>query len=214
MVRFGSKEAPSSIAICTKLRPIGCKSTFPFVVLPLIDETPPARSNGQVALAFQLQDQRLLGQVRSFLDWTLANQGSDGWIGPEAFVANATIPRLVWPRYLVMLGLIVRSALHTSDILLMYMIDLQQYAEADPSQTARIVDAMHRFVALANNIWKTGQQGVPSMGFQFDYQYVRWEEITNLIMLGSQFVYALEWLYDNAPQGPLLLLVVWSKVKY
>lgn len=36
---------------------------------------------------------------------------------------------------------------------------------------------MHRFVALANNIWKTGQQGVPSMGFQFDYQFVRWEEV-------------------------------------
>ncbi|KAG6845064.1 hypothetical protein H0H87_001126 [Tephrocybe sp. NHM501043] len=141
-------------------------------------EAAPYWFNGQVALAFQLQDQRLIGQVRSFLDWTLDNQGSDGWIGPEAYVANATIPRLVWPRYLVLLGLI-------------------QYAEADPSQTIRIVDAMHRFVALANDIWKTGQQGEPSMGFQFDYQYVRWEE----------FIYALEWLYDNAPQGKEALLL-------
>ncbi len=61
-----------------------------------------------VSLAFQLNDQRLIGQVRSFLDWTLDHQGNDGWIGPEAFVPNATIPRLVWPRYLILLGLIVR----------------------------------------------------------------------------------------------------------
>ncbi|GLB38772.1 putative beta-L-arabinofuranosidase, GH127 [Lyophyllum shimeji] len=135
-------------------------------------EAAPYWFNGQVALAFQLQDQRLIGQVRSFLDWTLAHQGDDGWIGPEPFVANATTPRLVWPRYLVLLGMI-------------------QYAEADPSQAERIIDAMHRFFVLANNIWKTGQQGVPSMGFQFDYQYVRWEEL----------VYSLQWLYDNAPRG-------------
>ncbi|KAG6917303.1 hypothetical protein DXG01_003144 [Tephrocybe rancida] len=141
-------------------------------------EAAPYWFNGQVALAFQLQDQRLIGHVRSFLDWTLAHQGSDGWIGPEPFVANATIPRLVWPRYLMLLGLI-------------------QYAEADTTQTTRIVDAMHRFVALANNIWKTGQQGVPSMGFQFDYQYVRWEEL----------VYVLQWLYDNAPRGQEALLL-------
>lgn len=65
-------------------------------------------SNGMVSLAFQLNDQRLIGQVRSFLDWTLDHQGSDGWLGPEPFVPNATIPRLVWPRYLILLGLIVR----------------------------------------------------------------------------------------------------------
>ncbi|KAG6840455.1 hypothetical protein H0H93_004645, partial [Arthromyces matolae] len=52
-----------------------------------------------------------------------------------------------------------------------------QYAEADPSEADRIVDAIHRFVALANTLWKTDQQGDPSMGFQFDYQYVRWEEV-------------------------------------
>ncbi|KAG6827511.1 hypothetical protein H0H92_011483 [Tricholoma furcatifolium] len=121
-------------------------------------EAAPYWFNGQVALAFQLQDARLIGQVRAFLDWTLQNQGADGWIGPEPYVANATTPRLVWPRYLVLLGLI-------------------QYAEADTTQTQRIVDAMYRFVSLANTIWKTDQQGDPDMGFQYDYQYVRWEEV-------------------------------------
>ena len=52
-----------------------------------------------VSLAFLLEDQRLIGQVREFLDWTLDHQGEDGWLGPEPFVPNATIPRLPWPRY-------------------------------------------------------------------------------------------------------------------
>ncbi|KAF9054822.1 hypothetical protein BJ165DRAFT_1382530 [Panaeolus papilionaceus] len=138
----------------------------------LMHESAPYWFNSMTALAFQIGDNKLIGEVREFLDWTLEHQGSDGWLGPEPFVANATTPRLVWPRYLVLLGLV-------------------QYAEADPSQAPRIIDSMHKFAALCNTIWKTKQQGDPSMGFQFDYQYVRWEEL----------VYALQWLYDNAPQG-------------
>ncbi|KAF9054831.1 hypothetical protein BJ165DRAFT_1399979 [Panaeolus papilionaceus] len=130
-------------------------------------EAAPYWFNGMVALAFQIGDSRLISQVRSFLDWTLAHQGSDGWIGPEPYVPNANPPRLVWPRYLVLLGLI-------------------QYAEADPSQASRIITAIHKFAALSNTLWKNNQQGTPSMGFQFDCQYL---------------VYSLEWLYDNAPQG-------------
>ena len=133
-----------------------------------------------VSLAFQLNDQRLIGQVRSFLDWTLDHQGGDGWLGPEPFVPNATIPRLVWPRYLLLLGLIVRFLIGANfDISAQTLY--KQYAEADPTQTTRILDAMHRFTDLAHTIWTTGQQGVPSMGFQFDYQFVRWEEVCVLI---------------------------------
>ncbi|KAL0951819.1 hypothetical protein HGRIS_008485 [Hohenbuehelia grisea] len=135
-------------------------------------ESAPYWFNAMVPLAFQLQDKRLLGQVKEFLDRALDNQQADGWIGPEPFVANATVPRLVWPRYLVLFGMI-------------------QYAEADPSQTERIVNAMHRFVALVHEIWATGQQGDPSMGEHFAYQTVRWEEL----------VYSLQWLYDNFPRG-------------
>ncbi|KAF7360399.1 hypothetical protein MVEN_00769700 [Mycena venus] len=134
-------------------------------------ESAPYWFNGMVSLAFQLEDQRLIGQVREFLDWTLDHQQDDGWLGPEPFVANATIPRLPWPRYLLLMGLI-------------------QYAEADPTQAPRILDAMHKFMSLANTIWKTNQQGDPSLGFQFDYQYVRWEEL----------VYSLQWLVDTDPR--------------
>ena len=66
-----------------------------------------------VALAFQLEDQLLIGQVRDFLDWTLDHQGSDGWLGPEPLVPDATIPRLVWPRYLILMGLVVRQLILT-----------------------------------------------------------------------------------------------------
>ena len=62
-----------------------------------------------VSLAFQLEDQRLIGQVQEFLDWTLDHQGSNGWLGPEPFVPNATIPRLVWPRYLILMSLVVHK---------------------------------------------------------------------------------------------------------
>ncbi|KXN85013.1 hypothetical protein AN958_11858 [Leucoagaricus sp. SymC.cos] len=135
-------------------------------------EAAPYWFNGMVSLAFQLDDRRLIGQVRDFLDWTLDHQGSDGWLGPEPFVSNATILRLIWPCYLILLSLI-------------------QYAEADPTQTTRILDSMHKFVDLVHTIWMTNQQGEPSMGFQFDYQFVRWEEL----------VYALQWLYDHDPRG-------------
>ncbi|KAJ4481886.1 hypothetical protein J3R30DRAFT_3669016 [Lentinula aciculospora] len=135
-------------------------------------ESAPYWFNGMVALAFQLQNPRLIGQVQTFLEWTLDNQQDDGWLGPELFVANASEPRLVWPRYLLLLGLV-------------------QYAEADLTQTQRIVGAMHKFVGAVHDIFANNTQGDPLLGFQYDYQYVRWEEM----------LYSLQWLYDNHPEG-------------
>jgi len=105
MVPSGWKEGPLNTVICMSQLLIGCKFPSPYHWHQSFDFYSP--SNGMVSLAFQLEDERLLGQVKSFLDWTLDHQGKDGWIGPEPFVANATVPRLVWPRYLMLLGLIV-----------------------------------------------------------------------------------------------------------
>lgn len=66
-----------------------------------------------VALAFQLGDERIIGQVRSFLDHTLDTQQDDGWIGPERPNASGA-PRLVWPRYLILMALTVRVFLFPS----------------------------------------------------------------------------------------------------
>ncbi|KZV90509.1 hypothetical protein EXIGLDRAFT_740764 [Exidia glandulosa HHB12029] len=93
--------------------------------------------NGMVANAFVLNDTRLKGQVQSFLDYVLAHQAEDGWLGPE--------PRILWGRYPALLG-------------------LMQFAEADPSQADKIVTAMHKFVALANKMLHNNGDGVDEWG--------------------------------------------------
>ncbi|KAL8283674.1 hypothetical protein RQP46_005469 [Phenoliferia psychrophenolica] len=86
-----------------------------------MDEAAPYWFNGIVPLAFQLDDAKLKKQVKAFLDYMLDHQQADGWLGPD----GPDRPRLIWPRYLALFG-------------------LMQYAEADPSETTRIVAAMHR----------------------------------------------------------------------
>ena len=68
---------------------------------------------------------------------------------------------------------------------------LQQYVEAEPSDATRVLDAIHKFTDLVYDIWKNGTYGGPNLGFQFEYQYVRWEEL----------VLSLQWLYDHDPRG-------------
>ncbi|KAL1745004.1 hypothetical protein HDZ31DRAFT_82266 [Schizophyllum fasciatum] len=127
--------------------------------------------NGAVALAYQLRDERLIGEVRDFVDHLLATQQDDGWLGPEAPNADGS-PRLVFPRYLVLMG-------------------LTQYVEAEPSDAERVLDAIHKFADLAYDLWTNGTYGGPELGFQFEYQYVRWEEL----------VLSLQWLYDHDARG-------------
>ncbi|KAI5833318.1 hypothetical protein K523DRAFT_343192 [Schizophyllum commune Tattone D] len=134
-------------------------------------EAAPYWFNGAVALAYQLQDERLIGEVRDFVDHLLATQQDDGWLGPEQPNSNGS-PRLVWPRYLILMG-------------------LTQYVEAAPSDATRVLDAIHKFTDLVYDIWKNGTYGGPNLGFQFEYQYVRWEEL----------VLSLQWLYDHDPRG-------------
>lgn len=147
-------------------------------------ESAPYWFNGMVALAFQLENPRLINQVETFLNWTLDHQQDDGWLGPEPWVptnlaecaasgaSNASCPRILWPRYLLLLGLV-------------------QYAEADPTQTNRIVTAMHSFLAAAHDVFANNTEGDQSLGFQYAYQFVRWEEL----------LYTSQWLIDHHPQG-------------
>ncbi|CAJ2501310.1 Uu.00g041630.m01.CDS01 [Anthostomella pinea] len=102
-----------------------------------LDEASPYWFNGLVPLAFGLGDGRIRGQVKYYLDYILDHQQADGWIGFETTQAT----RGLWARSLILMG-------------------LTQYAEADPTQTERIVDAMHRYVVLAHNMLKNNYTGL------------------------------------------------------
>ncbi|KAI0141103.1 hypothetical protein F4776DRAFT_653779 [Hypoxylon sp. NC0597] len=102
-----------------------------------LDEASPYWFNGLVPLAFGLGDERIRGQVKYYLDYILDHQQEDGWIGFETTRAT----RGLWARCLLLLGLI-------------------QYAEADPTETERIVDAMHRYVVLAHRMLKNNYTGL------------------------------------------------------
>ena len=102
-----------------------------------LDEASPYWFNGLVPLAFGLGDERIQSQVKYYLDYVLDHQQQDGWLGFE----QTRQTRGVWARCLLLLGMI-------------------QYAEADPTQTERIVDAMHRYVVLAHSMLQNNYTGL------------------------------------------------------
>ena len=103
-------------------------------------------------------DATIQSQTQYFLDYVLDHQDSTGWLGPEV---NTTKPRYLWGRYPFFFGAI-------------------QMLEADPSLEARIVPALHKFVALANTMLHNGQG-------QDDWAKTRWED----------FVMVLQWYAMN-----------------
>lgn len=68
-----------------------------------LNEASPYWFNGLVPLAFGLGDDRIIKQVKYYLDYVLDHQQDDGWLGFETTRAT----RGVWPRTLLLLGLIV-----------------------------------------------------------------------------------------------------------
>lgn len=135
-----------------------------------MQEAAPYWFNGWVALAHQLEDETLLRYVKTFLEHVYASQEPSGYFGPHPF--NTSLPTLLWPRYLTMLGLI-------------------QYAEADGNERKTICDLIHAFVPYAAEKFANNDVGDPALGGQYGFQHVRWEEL----------VLVLQWLYDNDPRG-------------
>ncbi|KAI5847402.1 hypothetical protein DFP73DRAFT_593246 [Morchella snyderi] len=137
-----------------------------------LHETAPYWFNYIVPLAWSLDDARLKAQAKEFLDSVLDAQQEDGWLGPE----TAKGERGLWARALLLYGMI-------------------QYAEADPSETERIVAAMHRFVNLAYAMLKDNYTGlVPVSGDVFGAGN---HGVTRAHELATQF----QWLYDKYPNG-------------
>lgn len=71
----------------------------------ILDEASPYWFNGIVPLAFALDDERVLAQVRYYLDYVLDHQQADGWLGFETTRQS----RGIWARCLLLLGLMVSS---------------------------------------------------------------------------------------------------------
>ncbi|KAI0408873.1 duf1680 domain-containing protein [Xylaria palmicola] len=137
-----------------------------------LHESAPYWFNGLVPLAFGLDDPSLKQQVKTFLDYILGHQQSDGWLGPE------TTPhtRGLWGRCYIMLG-------------------LMQYAQADPEETDRIVNAMHRYTELAHSMLKDNFTGlIPKQGDVFDGS--GWGPAR-----AHEMHIPLQWLYENHPQN-------------
>ncbi|KAL1888441.1 hypothetical protein Sste5346_009558 [Sporothrix stenoceras] len=139
-----------------------------------LNEASPYWFNGIVPLAWGLNDARLKAQAKQYLDYVLDHQQADGWLGPETTPQT----RGLWARALLFFG-------------------LTQYAEADPTETERIVDAMHRFVVLANAMLKDNYRGLinnATLGDVYDpYEFgtARAQELPVSLM----------WLYDNYPRN-------------
>ncbi|KAG7098133.1 hypothetical protein E1B28_000103 [Marasmius oreades] len=103
--------------------------------------------NGVVPAAFQLNDQRLMDSVNSWVDYILSHQGSDGWLGPTSPDGK----RVLWGRYPALLA-------------------LMQYAEANTTSTTRVVDALQKFFVGMNDMLKNGGNGLEQWGI------MRWYE--------------------------------------
>ncbi|KAL4733201.1 hypothetical protein BDV11DRAFT_210392 [Aspergillus similis] len=113
-----------------------------------LDEAAPYWFNYVVPLAWTINDSRLKAQAKDFLDYVLDHQAEDGWLGPEATRQT----RGIWARSLLCFGLV-------------------QYAQVDPTETERIVTAMHKFIILANSMLKDNFTGLiqdKTLGDNFD----------------------------------------------
>ncbi|KAH8154047.1 uncharacterized protein LAJ45_01814 [Morchella importuna] len=137
-----------------------------------LHESAPYWFNYIVPLAYVLDDARLKAQAKSFLDYVLDHQAEDGWIGPE----TTRETRGIWARALVLFG-------------------MTQYAEADPSETERIVDSMHKFTVLAHDMLASNFTGlIQQSGDNFDPWRFGLARTHELVM-------SLQWLYENYPRG-------------
>lgn len=141
-----------------------------------LNEGSPYWFNGLVPLAFGLDDSRLKSQVKFYLDYVLDHQQSDGWIGPETTPET----RGIWSRCIVLLG-------------------LMQYADADPTETDRIVDAMHRFVDLAHSMLENNYTGLIDHNKTYDPDGFG-------VARAHEMHIPLQWLYENHPRdnGPTI----------
>ncbi|CAG9972518.1 unnamed protein product [Clonostachys byssicola] len=138
-----------------------------------LNEAAPYWFNYIVPLAWTLDDQRLKDQAKAFLDYALNTQAEDGWLGPE----TTRQTRGIWARSLLAFG-------------------LTQYAEADPTETDRIVTALHKFVDLAHGMLKNNFTGLIQDRSQDD----NFDPWGFGVSRTHELPISLMWLYEKHPR--------------
>ncbi|KAJ3782006.1 hypothetical protein GGU10DRAFT_409635 [Lentinula aff. detonsa] len=135
------------------------------------------RFNAMVPNGILVNNSGIIQRTQEFLDYVLDHQDSTGWMGPEV---NTTKPRYLWGRYPFMFGAI-------------------QMVEYNPDLTDSVVDALYKFVTLANQMLHDNAEGIEP------WTQTRWED----------FVITLQWLYDFHPNGNEALLIdTMEQLKY
>ncbi|KAI9893079.1 MAG: hypothetical protein M1814_000626 [Vezdaea aestivalis] len=94
-----------------------------------------------VPLAYGLDDERLKGQVKWFVDYVVDHIPEDGWVGPPLPDGGHDL----WGRFPFMLG-------------------LTQLLEADPSYVSRVLPVMFRFQEIMNGMLHDNNRGYSGWG--------------------------------------------------
>ncbi|KAJ7481270.1 hypothetical protein B0H11DRAFT_2023319 [Mycena galericulata] len=95
--------------------------------------------NGVVPAAFQLGDARLLADIAHWVEYIVAGQSADGWIGPES------TPRVLWGTYPAVLA-------------------LRQYAQANATAAPTILGVLDRYFVLVNSMVTESGTGLEEWG--------------------------------------------------
>ncbi|KAJ7451471.1 hypothetical protein B0H11DRAFT_313277 [Mycena galericulata] len=95
--------------------------------------------NGIIPTAFQLEDQRLLGDIAHWVNYIVAGQGVDGWIGPDSN------PRILWGTYPAVLA-------------------LRQYAQANATAAPTILGVLDKYFVLVNSMVTESGTGLEEWG--------------------------------------------------
>ncbi|KAI1330809.1 duf1680 domain-containing protein [Xylariaceae sp. FL0255] len=139
--------------------------------------------NGAVPLAFGSGDAKVKAQVEDFLNILLSTQQADGWLGPETTPET----RGFWARSRIMSGLI-------------------GYAEADPTKTDQIVDAMHKYVGIMYSMLANNFTGlIPGPNDVYDPKGFG-------IARAFESHIPLQWLYENYPRNNSQ--IIWDIMNY
>lgn len=144
-----------------------------------LNEALPYWFNGIVPLAYTLGDERLKSQAHQAAKTILDLQSNDGWFGPEVKGR-----RNFWGRTPFLLG-------------------LTQLAEAEPTWTAPIVNALRKFMRLTNSMLLDDGLGYTRCP---DNVNCSWGQVRY-----ADLIIIMQWLLDHHPSDQDT--IIWQNMK-